>query len=337
MELNFCTYFDRHYLDRGLLLYRSLRRHCPNARLYVLCLDSWCMEILSALACKRLYPIDLSELEGADPQLLQTKLIRTRIEYYFTLTPCLVRYLLTGPRDLNHVTYLDADLFFFSDPGPLITGLASQQIGIVAHRYSPGLGAMERFGMFNVAFNYFKRGYLSLACLDRWRDQCLTWCHDRIGVERFADQKYLDEWPRLYGEHIVIDHPGVDLAPWNLKTHNLTEHEGRLMVDNQSLIFFHYHGVSRFFGSWYDPNLRLYGKNFSKTVKQCIYFPYVCQLEALRYRYGNIIKGNSIRYKTPNTTSKRTWTTLTHHIIDKAASMALTFFSGTLIHAETNF
>ncbi len=319
------------------MLYSSLRQHCPDSKLFVLCLDSWCKAILSSLALEGLYPIDLNDLERDDPELLHVKPTRTLIEYYFTLTPCFLRYLLMGPHSLNHVTYLDADLYFFSDPTPLIAGLAAHQIGIVPHRYSPGLNGLERFGLFNVAFNYFNRGELSLSCLDRWRCQCLAWCHDQLDGERFADQKYLNEWPQLYGDQIVIHHPGVDLAPWNLGTHHLVKQGELLMVDNQPLICFHYHGISRLFGAWYDSNLRKYGKKPSKIIKSCIYLPYVHRLDDLRCRYGNIIKGKSIRYNMPIIKSGQSCNILTRYLLDKPAAMTLTFLSGTLIYAGTRF
>ena len=32
----YCSYFDHNYLSRGVALYRSLQRHAPGARLWVL-------------------------------------------------------------------------------------------------------------------------------------------------------------------------------------------------------------------------------------------------------------------------------------------------------------
>lgn len=333
MTLNFCTYFDANYLDRGLLLYASLMRHCRDMRLFVLCLDPRCFSILNDLALEALTPIALPELEAADPALTAVKPHRTLIEYYFTLTPGFIRHIFSSRPELDHVTYLDADLYFFSDPAPVLDQLHPKEIGIVPHRYTPGLREMERFGMFNVAFNYFKRGDAAMACIDRWRKQCLEWCHDRFDGARYADQKYLDEWPLRYGDAIVIAHPGVDLAPWNLGNHDVREISGRLTVDGAPLVCFHFHGVSRLAGALYDPNLRRYRGRLTPALKHKVFLPYLRQLEALRRRNARMLSGAAIRRNLLKMTPRPPWTDIARDGIDQLAGLVLTLISGTLIFA----
>jgi len=65
----FCTYFDSHFLTRGLALYESLVRHCPCFRLFVLCMDDKCYEILSRLNLPLMEPIRLEDFEKGDEAL----------------------------------------------------------------------------------------------------------------------------------------------------------------------------------------------------------------------------------------------------------------------------
>src|SRR5205085_694539 len=146
----FCTYFDQNYLSRGLALYRSLEAHCPAFRLFVLCLDDVCYKTLCGLGLPYLTPISLEEFESGDAALAEAKQNRSRVEYYFTCTPSLPLTILDRWREVDILTYLDADLFFFADPEPLFAEMGDRSIAIIGHRYPPGLRARERFGIYNV-------------------------------------------------------------------------------------------------------------------------------------------------------------------------------------------
>src|ERR1041385_2951789 len=128
LRRHFCTYFDRNYLVRGLALHHSLRQHCPDFELWVLCMDDECYEILSQIALANIRLIALSELEHQFPQLLEAKQTRTRIEYYFTCTPALPLYVFSHNPTIEAVTYLDADLFFFSELTPIYDEIANHSI-----------------------------------------------------------------------------------------------------------------------------------------------------------------------------------------------------------------
>lgn len=65
----FCTYFDHHYLPRGLALHQSLQAHCPAFELWVLCLSDQCHETLVRLALPGIKLLTLAELEAFEPRL----------------------------------------------------------------------------------------------------------------------------------------------------------------------------------------------------------------------------------------------------------------------------
>lgn len=45
--LTFCTLFDSNYIDKGIVLQRSMESVIPNYKLYILAMDDRCYEILS--------------------------------------------------------------------------------------------------------------------------------------------------------------------------------------------------------------------------------------------------------------------------------------------------
>src|SRR5438045_9008166 len=126
----FCTYFDHHYSARGLALYRWRKRHCPEFKLWILCLDEPSHSELTRLNLPEVSLLTLDELERGDPALLGAKENRSRIEYYFTCTPSFPLFILRADPKVDLITYLDADLFFFSSVEPLFHERAVQYVAI---------------------------------------------------------------------------------------------------------------------------------------------------------------------------------------------------------------
>src|SRR5436190_22792112 len=146
----FCTYFDHHYSARGLALYQSLKRHCPEFKLWILCLDEPSHSELTRLNLPEVSLLALDELERGDPALLGAKENRSRIEYYFTCTPSLPLFVFAQCPQAQLITYVDADHFFFSNPGVMFEELGENSISIIEHRFPPHLKEWEDRGKFNV-------------------------------------------------------------------------------------------------------------------------------------------------------------------------------------------
>jgi hypothetical protein len=119
---HFATYFDRHYLSRGLALYESLRLHSPGFTLWVLCLDETTELVLRALALPSVELFTLKALENELPALLAVKPERTFLEYYWTLTAAWTLHVMESHPGIDLLTYVDADNFFYADPSPVYEG-----------------------------------------------------------------------------------------------------------------------------------------------------------------------------------------------------------------------
>jgi hypothetical protein len=281
--IHFCTYFDSNYLIKGLALYRSLVRHAMPFRLWVLCFDDLVHEALQKAALAGITAISLRDFEEGDQELLQAKSNRSRIEYYFTCTPSLLLHVLRNHGEVDVITYLDADLFFFSDASPVYQELDKGSVLIVRHRFPPALKHLQIHGIYNVGLVSFRRDDVGFQCLQWWRDRCLEWCCDRVEDGRFADQKYLDDWPVRFPRVVVLQHKGAGLAPWNVDNYSLRLEDGQILIDSQPLVFFHFHRLERT-GRWlYDPDLGRYGAHASSLLRKYIYGSYIRELhEAAR-------------------------------------------------------
>jgi hypothetical protein len=273
-EYHFCTYFDRNYLTRGLVLYRSLVRHCRQPfTLWVLCFDAITYQILDRLSLPGIRLIALEQFEFGDSNLQQVKAERSLVEYFWTCTPLLLLYILRYYPEVEFITYLDADLCFYADPMPVYSEMGDGSILIVEHRYAPEHEHFaENTGIYNVGLLAFHRDDRGLACLHWWRDRCLEWCYLRIENGKFGDQKYLDDWPQRFEGVVVLKHLGAGLAPWNISKYNIGWQDGLLYVDGAPLIFYHFHGLKNMTRNVIQPVA--YGYRLSSLLIEHLYYSY---------------------------------------------------------------
>ena len=271
----FCTYFDRHYLIKGLALYGSLKKHCQSFKLYILCMDQLCYDILSRLNYEEIHLISLDEVEKFDRGLFKAKQDRSLIEYYFTSTPCLPLFILANHSEVDLITYLDADLFFFNSPKPVFDEISGHSIAIIEHRFPLYLNDSGVNGKFNVGWLSFRRDDAGLAALRWWREKCLEWCYDRPDAGRMADQKYLDDWPARFPGVVVLQHKGANLAPWNIGGYWLYWRGNQIYVEEDPLIFFHFHGFKQVNRWIYLTNLAAFRIKLSAFMRTHLFAPYI--------------------------------------------------------------
>lgn len=274
----YCTYFDHRYLSRGLALIHSLRAHGDQAEVWVLCMSDACFAALTKLDIAGVRPVTLDELEAVMPQLRQARKTRSVVEYYFTCTPHLIRFVFDARADVFNVAYLDADLFYFADPQIAFDEMSNAPVAIIPHNFSPPLRSLENFGLYNVGWVGFARSEEGLRCLDWWCAHCLEWCYDRPEADRFADQKYLERFFEIAPSCKVLRHKGLNAAPWNVGNYRVWQRGDAVMLDDDPLVFFHFHGVKTGWGRYYFNSHRQYRAPYSRLIGQRIYRPYIAAL-----------------------------------------------------------
>ncbi len=270
----YCTLFNSIYLSRGLAMYRSLERHAKDFHLYIFAFDDVSYDALRQMQLSYATIISLKEFE--DEQLLQVKPTRTAGEYCWTCTPATIWYCL-HTYSIDHCTYIDADLLFFSDPKSLLDEMGDKAVLITEHRYSPQHDQSELSGIYCVQFVTFKNNPAGLTVLDWWRKECLKWCYKRFEDGKFGDQKYLDDWTqRFQGVH-VLQHHGGGVAPWNNLEYDYERRGGGVRIGYRntaySLVFYHFHD----FRYCDKKTVRLTSHQYEvkRTAVRLIYQPYM--------------------------------------------------------------
>jgi hypothetical protein len=281
----FCTYFDRNYLARGLALHQSLLRHCRRQFvLWVLCFDSETYDLLADLNLAGIRLISRDQFEANDDGLQKAKAGRTKVEYFWTCTPSLPLYVLNHHSEVDCIAYVDSDLYFFADPQALLDELNGCSIGIIEHRFAKEYEHMaEHSGIYNVGIVLFRRGIQAMECLEWWRERCLEWCYARAENGKYGDQKYLDDWPERFQGTIVLQQHGVGIAPWNIGKHIITRNKQGILIDDQALIYYHFHGYQKISDRLIQPVSHPY--HVSAQQIALLYLPYAREL----YRAEGVI------------------------------------------------
>lgn len=318
----FCTLFDSYYLDKGLALYRSLEKVTKDFKLYIFCFDDRSKEILSDLQLEHAVILHHSDIEAEYEPLLKLKEERSKAEYCWTCTPVVIEYVLKHFNEPN-CTYIDADLYFFSDPKVLFDEIeeADCDVVITEHRFSNSWNDQrlcKRSGKYCVEFNYFNQTANANEALQWWKERCFEWCYHLYEPERMGDQKYLEKFPKLFKGVHELQNLGGGVAPWNLQQYELAEGEHdkiTLRVKKTKkefdLVFYHFQNL-RYLS---ETKVNVCSGTHSKVLKDRLYRPYLSCIEECREKlkeYGVLfdvkkiyssnkliafLQGNVLRFK----------------------------------------
>ena len=243
--INFCTLFDSNYLHFGLALYSSLVRNCKNFHLYIFAFDKNCENFLKKLALKNVTVVSLEAFE--DEKLLAIKSSRGKGEYCWTSTASTILYVLQN-FNVESCTYVDSDVFFFSDPKILIEEMGGESVLITSHRYSAEHDQSVISGKYCVQFMCFRNNEDGLRALNWWRERCIEWCYNKSEDGKFGDQKYLDDWTTRFNGVHELENFGGGVAPWNVSQYKFLQKDGKIFgVEKNTarefeLVFYHFHG-----------------------------------------------------------------------------------------------
>jgi hypothetical protein len=290
--LHFCTSLGISSLPKLIALYWSLLRHSRSPFIFWVLGDG---DDVNRLLLELNFPnvrlINISELETQDKDLLATKKSRDPFEYNCTLRPCWILYLLKNYPEIDFLTYMDTDLYFFADPKKLYTGMDLYSVTLSKHNLSINAKKMgvntDISGIYNAGWLAFRQTEQSYRALEWWRDCCLEWCYRFYADGKFGEQKYLDNFPSLISD-LGILRLGGNVAPWNIGNYEITiDNIGQVFIDQEQVIFYHFHAlqmageknfkVEKERGSGVI-QLTNRGYKLSRMIKKVIYKPYLKDL-----------------------------------------------------------
>lgn len=284
----FCTLFNSNYLDKGLLMYRSLILSGCDFRMYVLSMDLKSKEVLDSFKYKNITTISIEDFVE---QCGLEKVRKTRSigEFCWTCTSFLIDYVLSVYNE-SICTYVDADLYFYKNPKCLIDEMGDKTVQIVEHRHNPTmLGKISHAaaGTYCVEFNTFKNTVDSMNLLQWWKDKCYESCTISGGENSvWGDQGYLEQWgEKSYVS--ILKNLGGGMAPWNIVQYQLVSSEGDIIVKKKkskeefSIVFYHYHNISYY--SEHEANVGVFEPWLEdRALVKLLYTRYLKELDKIK-------------------------------------------------------
>jgi hypothetical protein len=307
MKYNFCTLFDSYYLSRGINLYNSLVEYCNDFHLYIFAFDDNSYELLMKMNLKNATIISLFDFENKD--LLSVKRNRTIAEYCWTCSASTITYSIEK-YNLNHCTYLDADMMFFSDPEVIFKEIGEASVAITSHNFSDDLITEQVYGNYCVQFVYFKNDKDGIETLNWWKQSCIDWCYAILEENRYGDQKYLNFFKEKFSNVIDINNIGVGVAPWNINRFQLVKEDNKIRIKDKYsnnlesyLVFYHYQGLKFIEHDSYIESIAS-NINIPNSILELIYTPYIEKIYILNKELKDeksVFK--KIKYKSSSLTS----------------------------------
>ena len=239
------TICSNNYLPFARVLFESLNRHHPKAKLF-LCLADRLAETPG------LYGRDWVVIEAQDlpiPDFPNFAFRYDIMEFNTALKPFMFLYLLDD-REFDTVIYFDPDIEIFA---PLTTVFTTLQEGasffLTPHLCSPNEDRREpndlmimRAGAYNLGFLGVSRSEETGELLGWWARRLRYQCVNAQPEGIFVDQKFMDLIPGFAQNAFVSHDTTLNVAYWNLAQRELAQTAEGWTVDGFPLTFFHFSG-----------------------------------------------------------------------------------------------
>jgi|GEM_PF-6366252 len=248
-QLVFVSYFNRFYLRKGLLLYLSLRRWVESGDEFIFfCYDKRSFEILTTLKLPHLTPIPIQDAQnwsGMSPDSFRD---RSTVEFMFTMTPFVLRYT-RHIRPLKRMIYVDSDYYFYSSPNEIVGRTEICDLSFVEHGFPEKYQYLDAHGKYNVGWNSFAPTRAATEAINSWCLRTAEWCYDKIEMDKYADQKYLDNLAQRC-HFLPVKTETMGLAEYNFFQYDIQytnsnniNRPPQITSNGKTIISWHHHGV----------------------------------------------------------------------------------------------
>ena len=307
MKIHAYTSFSYSYLDRARVLARSIRKLHPDWVIWAVLTDreppnyvlDWTAEDFDYLVtAEQLFGIDTDRwLFGHDV-----------VEACTAVKGRALQHIMDDP-SAEKIFYFDPDIAVFNSMDPIVDLLDTYSIVLTPHQVDPDPAGDQQairdneitsldYGIFNLGFLAVKNDSEAQRFSQWWSDRLYDWCHDRLDIGVFVDQKWCNLVPCFFDNVKVLRDPGYNVASWNLSQRKMRfNDDGIALINEKPLRFYHFTKL----GPIGDAMTRRYaGNNFEVHelwwwYRQQIKSAFEPNIPSGWWHYGYFDNGDAIR------------------------------------------
>ena len=246
-DISFITYFTKEFLVQGTVAIESFIKFHNDSSGFVICLDRISVEYLRKKKySKKIKIYELKELPSIHRMFTKFLLTRTFAESIISIKPMLINeFIKQIPAD-DSMVYFDADMFFFDSLSRVKSVIQNSELVLSEHLFPKSMEGSQIYGIYNGGFVIFRNSKKSIAVLQRWNKLCIEWCELSLYQDKFAEQKYLEQFVVFDGVKVIRD-PGINNGQYYFRENRKTrfsKSQKKFSLDNFGLICFHFHGIT---------------------------------------------------------------------------------------------
>ena len=238
------------YINRARVLADSVKRLHPDWQLWIVLVDQAPLGFDFDIAGEAYdHMLVLTDLYGASgsPWIFGLDVVEA-----CTAVKGRAAEAIMSRKDCDKLIYLDPDIAVLNGLDPIETLLDDYSIVLTPHQTDPEPAtsriaiqdnelASLQYGVFNFGFFAVKNDAEGSRFVNWWSERLHDWCHDRLDLGLFVDQKWANLIPCFFDKVLVLRDPGYNVASWNLSQRKISfSDEGVALVNGHPLRFFHF-------------------------------------------------------------------------------------------------
>lgn len=248
MAVHAFTSFSYSYLNRARVLASSLRQQHPDWVIWAVITDKEPDDFVFDIAAEdfdRLVTAEDLFGENTDQWLFGHDVV----EACTAVKGRALQHIMADPT-AEKVLYFDPDTAVFNPMTHVIELLDTNSIVLTPHQVDPDsekraildneISSLQ-YGVFNLGFVAVNNDKEAQRFAAWWADRLFDWCHDRLDIGVFVDQKWCNLIPCFFDKVKVLRDPGYNVASWNLSQRQVKITDaGEVQVNDHPLRFFHF-------------------------------------------------------------------------------------------------